>query len=248
MKITAHSHLFLLAPGDIHVWIFKLDRPRRDYPALINHLSEEEIARSNHYRYNRDRQMFITRRAILRQLLGRYCGLDPAEISYHISPTGKLTLESQPLSFNLSHSGNRMAFAFTLEKQVGVDIEQIRPMPDLIRLVETWFSPQEQASLLDLAPAFQLEAFYHIWTQKEAYLKARGEGLAIPLKDFSVSADPDQPGKLLAVQNPPEDARRWKMTTSIPGSGWRVAVCVRSEADIHAIWYAPEMAEFLSWG
>lgn len=239
---------FTISPDQTHVWVFDLGSPEHDYQFWEHFLSSEEIDRAEYYQFAADRLRFAARRGILRRLLGWYTGLDPAEIIYQVNPFGKLSLIKQTLAFNLSHSQDRIVFAFTLEKTVGVDIEQVRPLPHFSRMAEYWFSLEERASLSALPPALQLESFYHIWTQKEAYLKARGEGLSLSLKDFSVSADPNEPGKLLALRDAMDNACLWKMLNYIPETGWRVAVCVHSQADISAKWYAPALAEFLSWG
>lgn len=237
-----------LGPGEIHIWLFDLGSPDHDYHFWEHILSKEEIGCSKHYKFAQDRLRFVARRGILRQLLGWYTGLDPAEIIYWVNPYGKLSLIAHPLAFNLSHSHDRIVLAFTLEKAVGVDIEQVHPLFDFSRMTEYWFSSEERTRLSALPPALQLDGFYHIWTQKEAYIKARGEGLSLSLKDFSVSADPNQPGKLLAMREATDNVGLWKMINYIPEAGWRVAVCVFSEADINANWYAPDLAEFLSWG
>jgi 4'-phosphopantetheinyl transferase len=246
MEIIGIGPAFSIRPVEVHVWLFDLDQLCQANPAWEQLLSAEEATRSKRYIFDADRLRFVARRGILRQLLGRYTGMDPAGISYRTNPYGKLSLSSHPLSFNLSNSQSRIAFAFTLEKRVGVDIEQVRPLPDLTRLVECWFSPEEQGGLSSLAPALQVEAFFHIWTQKEAFIKAHGKGLSLPLKDFSVSTDPNQPGRLLSINGGSDGHALWKMASTIPEAGWRVAVCVRAEADTEILWYMPELADFVS--
>lgn len=247
MKVNKEIPPSSIKPGETHVWLFDLNRPDYKQQLWERFLAEEEINRSKLYKYAQDRLRFIARRGILRRLLGRYCVLNPAEINYRNNPYGKLFLLSNPLSFSLSHSEDRIAFAFTLENAVGVDIEQVRPFPDISLMVENWFSSEEQAGLFALAPEVQFEAFYHIWTQKESYLKAHGEGLTLSLKDFSVSVDPDKPGGLISFRGVSEDTYLWKTASNVPEAGWRVAVCVNSEADINVNWYTPDLAEFLSW-
>lgn len=244
MKMVSGNPTCLLEQGEVHFWLFDLDHLSREIPAWERLLSAEEVTRSKHYKFDRDRLRFVARRGILRQLLGRYIGKNPAGISYHTSPYGKLSLPSHPLSFNLSTSQNRMAFVFTLEKDVGVDIEQVRPIPEISKLAERWFSQAEQAGLSALAPDVQAEAFFHIWTQKEAFIKAHGEGLSLPLKDFSVSVNPDKPGRLLSfIINQSDEACHWQMTSAIPEKGWRAAVCLRAEAEPEIRWIKTQEAD-----
>ncbi len=246
MKTINTTPIFFLKPGDIHVWVINLADPGEGRLAWDQLLSAEETARSMHYKFDKDRLRFIARRGILRQLLARYTGMDPAGINYRTNPYGKLSLPSHPLSFNLSFSLNRVAFGFTLEKDVGVDIEQVRPLPDLFHLVESWFSLEEQVGLSALDPALQVEAFFHTWTQKEAFLKVHGEGMSLPLKDFSVSIDPNKPGRLLSIRGSSEETFHWKIDSHTPEAGWRMAVCVRAKAKPEILWTMAEVADFVS--
>jgi len=225
--------------------LFDLDDPVQEFLGWEWFLSEDEIERSKRYRFEQDRRCFVARRGILRQLLGRYTGLVPAEIAYHLNPYGKLSLSSHPLQFNLSTCQNRFVIAFILEKPVGVDLELVHSFTELDRMAERWFSPVEQAGLSYLVPEFQMDAFFHIWTQKEAFIKAHGEGLSLPLQDFSVSVDPNLPGGLLSIRTGAEDVSAWKIYTHMPVAGWRVAVCVRADAEVEIRWNMTELADFV---
>ena len=246
MELINIAQVFSLKPNEVHVWLFKLDPLTQACLPWEQLLSAEEAARSKGYQFDQDQLRFMARRGILRQLLCRYTGLDPAGITYLTGLYGKLSLPFHPLSFNLSFSQNWIAFVFTLNKDVGIDIEQVRPLPDLSHLVECWFSPEEQAGLSALNPAEQLEAFYHIWTQKEAFIKAHGEGLSRPLKDFLVSVDPNMPGKLIYIRDDSNEASHWKMASFNLETGWRLAVCVRAESEQEICFYIPEQADFVS--
>jgi 4'-phosphopantetheinyl transferase len=235
--------IFILKPVDVHVWMFNLDPLFQARPAWERLLSAEEDERSKRYQFDRDRQRFIARRGILRLLLGRYTAEHPANIIFRTNPYGKLSLPSHPLAFNLSFSQDRIAMAFTLERDIGVDIEQVHPLPNLFQLAENWLSPEERADLSALDPSSHVKAFFHIWTQKEAFLKAHGEGLSMSLKDFSVSADPGRPGRLLSLKGDTEGASHWKMACHNPQADWQVAVCVRAEAEPDIRWIMPELAD-----
>ncbi len=213
MTLVFGNLLFLPKPNQVHVWLFDLGNPSQELLDWEWILSEQEIIRSKRYRFERDRLRFVARRGILRMLLGKYLGLAPVEIAYHTNPYGKLSLPSHPLQFNLSSCQNRVIFAFTLEKKIGVDLERIHSFPELDRMAEHWFSAAERASLFALAPELQIEAFFHIWTQKEAFLKAHGKGLSLPLQNFSVSVDPNLPGGLLSIEQGEENITSWKMCT-----------------------------------
>ena len=111
---------------------------------------------------------------------------------------------------------------------------------------ETILSPKEQAGLRGLGPEAQVDAFYHTWTQKEAFIKALGTGLNLPLDDFSVSVDPAQPGALLSINGSQAELSRWKMSCHIPNPGWKVAVCVQAEREIDLVVFMPEVDDFVT--
>jgi 4'-phosphopantetheinyl transferase len=245
METNDHSQSHSIKPGEVQVWLFTLAEPYGETLTWSRLLSIEEINRAERYRFKKDRVRFIARRWILRQLLGQYCNIDPARISYQLNSFGKPGLASNQLSFNLSKSGDRMAFGFTLEKDVGVDIEQTRPHTNLSLLAKRSFSQEEQGELEALPPSLQVEAFYHTWTQKEAFIKAKGIGLSQPLEDFSVSVDPGKPGRLISLKDYPEEVSRWKMASFKPGADCWMAVCVRADREIEVLVKVADVSDFV---
>jgi 4'-phosphopantetheinyl transferase len=244
MKQGRENPTFSFQTGDIHVWLFNLESIDHDPFFWERNLDEEEIARSNRYIFEPDSLRFLAGRDFLRQLISRYTGIDPAEINYLTNPYGKLFLPFQSLSFNNSKSQDRIVFAFTMEEEIGVDIEHVHLIPDLSDLIDFCFSQEEKIELSFLPPASHLEAFYHVWTQKEAFLKAQSKGLTVSLQDFSVSVDPDKPGKLLNVKD--SDASLYQMITSVPESDYRVALCTRMKNKPEVHWIMPNWSDFVS--
>jgi 4'-phosphopantetheinyl transferase len=244
MKRYKKNPTLSFQPGEIQIWLFNLESIDHNRFFWKRNLDEEEIARSNRYLVEQDRLRFLAGRDILRHLISRYTGIDPAEINYLTNPYGKIFLPFQPLSFNNSNSQDRIVFAFTMEEEIGVDIEHVCPIPDLSGLIDFCFSQEEKTELSFLPPASHLKAFYHVWTQKEAFLKAHGKGLTLSLQDFSVSVDPDKPGKLLNIKD--SDASFYQMISSVPESGYRVAVCARMKNKPKVHWTIPNLPEFLS--
>ncbi|MGZ6346704.1 MAG: 4'-phosphopantetheinyl transferase family protein [Anaerolineales bacterium] len=245
MKANDHPQIPSIKPGEVHVWLFSLEEPYKETTAWSQLLSREEINRAERYRFKKDRMRFVARRGILRQLLGHYCKTDPAGINYQVNPYGKPSLASNPLSFNLSKSGDWIAYVFTLEKDLGVDIEQVRPHTDLALLAKSAFSQEEQEELKALPPSLQVEAFYHTWTQKEAFIKAKGLGLTQPLKDFSVSVDPGKPGRLVSIKDSVNEVSSWKMTCFKPGTDCWAALCVQTDTKIEVRIKAAEVSDFM---
>jgi len=244
MKTNNENLVYSLNRDEIHIWIFDLGNSGQDISAWEHFLSEEEIQRSKKYIFQNDNQRFVARRGILRLLLGQYLRIDPTAICYQINQFGKSAIPSNAIRFNLSACQNKVVIALSLQSEIGVDIEQVRFLPDLDRIAKQWFSTKECAELFTLARDKQLDAFYHAWTQKEAFVKAYGEGLSLPLQGFSVTVDPGLPGGILSISDDVEGVSAWKMITAAPDSGWRVAVCVQAEARQNIFWHAPTLAEF----
>jgi 4'-phosphopantetheinyl transferase len=138
----------------------------------------------------------------------------------------------QRLCFNLSHSKNLVLYAFSSDREVGVDLEYIDPACDTQQLVQEFFSPFEKAEWETLPPDQRLEAFFTGWTRKEAYLKALGDGLTFPLDQFSVSMNPSQPATLMQAQRDSDELSRWLLQTlhPAPAPGFTAAVAVEGQA------------------
>jgi 4'-phosphopantetheinyl transferase len=176
---------------------------------------------------------------VLRDLLGRYLQTEPGQISFVYNAFGKPDLGPRfgnRVKFNLSHSGGLALIAIATAPNVGVDLEHIRTQSDYADIARRFFSAAEVDSLLALPSHLHVEAFFSCWTKKEAYLKACGEGLAIPLNSFSVplTIDPaPAPEDFCVASNDTVPARRWSLYTlrpapgyvaalAIEGSGWRL--------------------------
>ncbi len=175
------AHL-VLPRDEIHVWRASLDQPPACIAALEQALSLDERSRAQRYRFARDRQHFIIRRGLLRQMLGDYMGIEPARLRFSPGPYGKPELAEMPGAytphFNVSHSHELALFAFARDREVGVDIEYVRPVVEAEQIAGRYFSAQEREALRDLPPDRMYEQFFIYWTRLEACLKASGMGLA----------------------------------------------------------------------
>jgi 4'-phosphopantetheinyl transferase len=164
----------------------------------------------------------------MRALLARYLRIPAGDIRFCLNAHGKPGLASgsgtADLRFNLSHSHGLALFALTLGREVGVDVELVRPTLREARLAERFFSPQEVAALRALPESAQREAFFHCWTRKEAYIKAQGEGLSIDLASFAVSLAPNHFAHLPIIGNDGPEAGRWWLRALVPGDGYVGAV------------------------
>jgi 4'-phosphopantetheinyl transferase len=221
-----------LTGGEIHVWRAFLDRGEAMLRRLEATLSSDEKARATRFSFERDRNAFVVTRGVLRELLGRYTGRSAADVEFDYNLHGKPFLREisvdLPVEFNISHSHGVALLGFAVGRQLGIDVELVRPNRANDDVAERYFSPREVAELRALPLSLRVEGFFRCWTRKEAYIKARGEGLRIPLESFSVGLTPGQPERLESA-----DSDSWCLCSVNPGptfaaalvgegSGWQV--------------------------
>jgi 4'-phosphopantetheinyl transferase len=219
---------FVLRKDEVHVFRASLDTQQEKRETLQRALSREELLRAARFHFPKDRNHFVTARGLLRTLIGRYLKLDPRVLRFQYGPHGKPSLETGPgklsLRFNLSHSHGLCLFAFSLEREVGIDVEHIRPShPDDEGIVRRFFSPEEAAALGALPSALRQKAFFTFWSRKEAYLKARGLGAAKELNSFDVSGDPDELTGIISIKGD-QESFRWSLRDLDPGPGYAAAL------------------------
>lgn len=222
------------------MWRAALDQPAAQLTQLAGLLAPDEQLRANRFHFERDRQRFIAGRAILRTILGRYLGCAGSELQFSYGPRGKPALAKPaaepPFYFNLAHSGGLAVIALAHQQEVGVDVEQIRPITDIEQIVRRFFAEQEQATLLALPVEQRETAFFNGWTRKEAYLKALGDGLARPLDQFCVTLAPGDPVRLVSINGVGDDASPWLLESFDPAPGYAAAVAVREQAWRFSYW------------
>lgn len=223
-------------PGsqEIHAWVARLSTLDAEMVKLAELLSMDESLRAGRFHREADRARYTAAHGILRYLLGAYLGKDPKEIRFSVGTHGKPSLVPSPgqsrLEFNLSHSGDLVLFAFGSEGRVGVDVEEIRADLDHLDLAQRQFSAAEVTELKSLPAGEELEGFFRCWTRKEAYLKARGEGLGYPLKDFTVTLGRETLPEILFVADDPSVRQRWSVFTLDQISGYTGAVVAEGPA------------------
>jgi 4'-phosphopantetheinyl transferase len=218
-----------LSTGELHIWRAPLDVAEEFVKGFAAHLSADEIARAEKFVFARDREHFIVARGILRMLLGRYLRKPPAGIAFCKGPRDKPYLRAEtgepPLQFNLSHSHGLALYAFAMQREVGIDLEKLRPDFASTEIAERFFSRLEQEELRALPPELRTEGFFLCWTRKEAYLKARGDGLRIPLESFDVTLTPRQPAELRST-----DSARWTLLSFTPAPDYVAAAVAEGSA------------------
>lgn len=197
-------------------------------------LSDDERRRAGRYYFQSDREHFIAARGVLRSILSYYLNVDARELRFGYGTYGKPALmlpsDAADLRFNLSHAGGLALYAVTRDRAIGIDLEYLRADMECMQIAARFFSPREHAMLCALPTAARLEAFFTCWTRKEAYIKARGEGLALPLDQFDVSLTPGEPAQLLGVRSDLDDPGRWSFQGLSPGPGYIAAVAVEGHS------------------
>ena len=216
-----------------------------NYRAL---LSRDELARNRRYGRAADQHRDLVARALLRTALGEQLGIEPQALIFSAGEHGKPQVESGqklsdvPLQFNLSHAGDWVVLAMA-RCRIGADIEQTARRNDVLAIAKRYFSPAEQRELA-LFDGDQQQRFFHYWTLKEAYLKARGEGVSLGLANFSFSlADTAR----IAITVQPcleEQASQWRFTSVAPESGYRLALAINSP--LQPQYYGEEWRPLLS--
>lgn len=191
-------------------------------------LDEDEQLQADRFVFERDRRRYVAAHTAVRRTLGRLLGLEPHDVRFAVGPHGKPHLidASLDLRFNLSHSGERALLAIALGRDVGIDIEQWKTMSDMLGVAEHVFSPTELARLQQTPDERRPDVFFRVWTRKESFIKAHGDGMAFPLAGFEVSDDPSGDQLLLACAAAPGEMARWTMRDLACEAGHSAAITV----------------------
>jgi len=221
----------ILADHEVHVWRAGLELPSSQVQRLRGILTDDELDRADRFSFEIDRQRFIAARGTLRSILSRYIGIYPSHLHFYYNQYGKPFLapefSSYLLNFNLAHSGNMTLYAITRNMEIGVDIERVRSDFEYEEIAKRFFSVNEVAILHAIPTEKKLEAFYNCWTRKEAYIKAHGKGLTLPLDSFEVSFAPWESPMILITKDEPQARSLWTLLDLKPGLGYVGALVVK---------------------
>jgi len=212
-----------LADDEVHVVSVRVDSATEADTAVLN---ADERTRASRFVFTRDRDRFVAAHACLRRVLARCLGCAPHDLIFGSTTNGKPYLigSATELHFNLSHSAERAVIALARGREVGVDIEQARPI-EVLALATRFFAAGELAALRGRPAAEQPPAFFRCWTRKEAFIKALGEGLLHPLDSFEVDVDGEGTAPLL-LRTQAERAlpARWQVRSLRVERGYAAAV------------------------
>ena len=191
-------------------------------------LTPEEVARAARFRFRHLQRSFIIARGVLRILIGRYLHTTPQHVELCYGAKGKPRLAVPArIQFNVSHSNDLALFAFALDREIGIDVEHIRPLSDMQEIASRFFCADETAELMGLPPDQHEQAFYRCWTRKEAYIKAIGDGLSVPLDNFRVTLRQHDPVRFVHLAHDTVAAEGWTLLDLRPAPQYAAALAYR---------------------
>ena len=231
-----------LENDEVHVWQADLGLGLDDLDRLQLLLAPDERHRAAKFHFERDRNRYAAARGLLRLILSTYLRERPESIQLTYSAYGKPFLHlryDDRIEFNVSHSQGLALYAVSCCAPVGIDVESIRPDLQWREIAERYFSALEVKTLFQLPEVQQQQAFFNCWTRKEAYIKAEGQGLSIPLNQFDVSVAPDEPVALLRTSESSE-ASQWSLHDLSPREHFVGALAIRSRTHRLKYWQVPQ--------
>lgn len=218
-----------LPEGCVHIWKFNRDSQHHDREALHDLLSSEERNKASKFRFEKDYLTYLVGRGCLRRLLGYYLDRSATSITFKYNEQSKPFINSETdLQFNISHSGTMILMGFVKNYDIGVDIEYNKQPIEIPQIARSFFSLREAEELLSLPDNEQQSAFYNCWTRKEAFIKAKGGGLSIPLDQFEVSLLPDEEPVLKVIRWDQDDVPNWRVRGFKIGKDYTGAAMVRN--------------------
>ena len=217
-----------LSIGEIHVWTAHLVDEHRATADLLAILSGEESAQAAQFSFERDRMRFIQAHGIVRQILSNYLDADAATLVFARTHHGKPYLipraNGPHLEFSVSRSSDCCMLAVQLDHSIGIDIEKVRDLPQAIDIVQSYFTPVESKALSALRGAARRDAFFALWTHKEAMVKGLGISLAAHLGRIEFDLDPIGGLRLVAWDRDQSVAQKWSVVRLDPAPGYVAAI------------------------
>src|SRR2546421_7024379 len=208
----------------VHVWRVELSQSARIVKRLLPILSSDEHARAERFRFQKHRNQFIIARGTLRIILARYLQSDPDQLEFGYGPYGKPALAGahgkDAIRFNLTHSHELALYAVVGGRELGIDAEWVREDFASEQIANRFFSKREVAMLRSLPASQRTAGFFNCWTRKEAYIKAVGRGLSLPLGQFDVSLAPGEPAVVLETRDSARSGSIWSLHELSAGPGY----------------------------
>ncbi len=225
-----------LEDDQVDIWRINID-PQADSVKLAEStLSADETERAERFHFDADKRRFIVAHTTLRNILSHYLNYPPNELTFFVNQYGKPLLNDHKLEFNLSHSGDFALVAITQQHKVGVDVEKIRADIELESIANRNFSQREFSELMALPLEQRIDGFFNCWTRKEAYIKAHGLGLSLPLESFDVSLSPNEPATLHATRPDSTESAHWSLLALNVAPDYAAALAVNGKDLEFQLW------------
>jgi 4'-phosphopantetheinyl transferase len=224
---------WVLEAQTVHLWWISLDVTEKNLQNFISLLSESEKIKADRFKFPQHQRRYQAVHGILRIILARYLSLDPTQVNFTQSDRGKPYLtddcNSVNLQFNLSHSENMAILGINRDRSIGVDVETVRPMENSLQLAKRFFCASEYDLLTQAIPEERDKLFFQLWTAKEAYLKATGEGISGGLNQVEIALNPlrfiNLPNWYLqSFESNPDDERNYWAAIAIEGGGENIPI------------------------
>jgi 4'-phosphopantetheinyl transferase len=221
--------------GEIHVWAVSLELATDQLRTRQQWLAADERQRANRFVFDKHRNRFTAGRGQVREILSHYTGVEPGQLEFSYANLGKPSLKAPPpgmedLTFNFSNSSTLGLLSVARGVELGVDVERLRDVRNLIGLAERFFDEAEVGDLKSCGGQLQQQVFFRCWTCKEAYLKAVGKGLSFPLNKVLVATNSSQP-HYLSIDGDEEESAAWSLTSLRPAPGYIGALTCRRLGD-----------------
>ncbi len=219
--------------NEIHLWFLEVDQDNPAHDATGEAiLSAQELQRAARFRFPRDRRLFRAAHTFLRETLGRYLHRSPAELTFLTGSHGRPELACGGMRFNLTHTNGFAACVITSQADCGVDAEPIDRRTDIELVSKNVFTDEERAAIRSHPEIHRPKQFFQFWTLKEAYIKARGLGLSLPLKEISFQVEDVEPtvsfGPRIA-----DDPAHWRFWSGMATARHHYGVAVRIDSDLN---------------
>ena len=214
---------------NVQIWVKNLDLAPEQIQSLEQTLSDDEKERARRFRFAEHRRRFIAARGVLREILGDYLNLAPQDVKFEYNTKDNLflcSIKNQELQFNVSHSQDLALYGVAQSQKIGVDLEYVRTVKDLEHIAERFFCPSEAAILKALSTKEKEKAFFEIWTAKEAYLKATGEGIAGGLDQVEVSISSGRVQGLKSIAGDEQVVNQWRLWSFFPTPDYVATIAV----------------------
>ncbi len=220
-----------LTSKEIHLWLAPLESMAPYIGFLQSTLAPDEMERAEHFHYTKDRNCYIATHGLLRKILSRYINISPERIRFQYNIHGKPYLKplhnKAELQFNMSHSFDFALYGIAYNDEIGIDIEQISPIPEIDKLMDDYFTVEEKSHFKMLSLNDRIEKFFRYWTLKEAYMKAKGRGLDLSVSQVEVQEESGKFIGLIDVKEKSKETSHWSIYSLSPAAGYAAAAVTK---------------------